>query len=78
MAWNATGDRPELMISDETKQLLKARSHRAAGNERMQAYYRQLQGALVKHFQIDEDMPFADLPDEFRMRFISHQWTPIE
>ena len=32
----------------------------------MQAYYRQLQGALVKHFRVDEEMPFADLPDEFK------------
>ena len=32
----------------------------------MQAYYRQLQGALVKHFRIDEEIPFADLPNEFK------------
>src|SRR5438128_2300132 len=45
----------------------------------MQAYYRQLQGALVKHFQIDEDMPFADLPDEFKNAlYFGTNGTPIE
>src|SRR5438876_11640873 len=32
----------------------------------MQAYYHHLQGALVRHFQVDEDVPFADLPNEFK------------
>ena len=32
----------------------------------MQAYYRQLQSALVKHFAVDEEMPFADLPESFK------------
>jgi len=32
----------------------------------MQAYYRQLQSSLVKHFDIDEDVPFAELPDSFK------------
>jgi len=45
----------------------------------MQAYYRQLQGALVKHFQIDEDVPFADLPDEFKNAlYFGTNGTPIE
>src|SRR6266849_4322334 len=58
---------PELMISDETKTIAEgAITPWRRGTKRMQAYYRQLQGALVKHFQIDEDVPFADLPDEFK------------
>src|SRR5882757_261917 len=32
----------------------------------MQAYYRHLQSALVKHFRVDEDMPFAELPEPFK------------
>jgi excinuclease ABC subunit A len=45
----------------------------------MQAYYRQLQGALVKHFQIDEDAPFEDLPDEFKdALYFGTNGTPIE
>ena len=32
----------------------------------MQAYYRKLQGALVKHFRVDEEVPFSDLPDNFK------------
>ena len=58
---------PELMISDETKTIAEgAITPWRRGTKRMQAYYRQLQGALVKHFQVDEDMPFADLPNEFK------------
>src|SRR5260370_120162 len=57
---------PELMISDETKTIAEGRIPPwRRRTERMQAYYRQLQGALVKHFQVDEDVPFADLPDAF-------------
>src|SRR5216110_3337855 len=58
---------PDLMISDETKTIAEgAITPWRRGTKRMQAYYRQLQGALVKHFEIDEDVPFADLPDEFK------------
>jgi excinuclease ABC subunit A len=58
---------PELMISDETKTIAEgAITPWRRGTKRMQAYYRQLQGALVQHFQINEDVPFADLPDEFK------------
>jgi excinuclease ABC subunit A len=32
----------------------------------MQAYYRNLQGALVKHFHVGEDVPFAELPEPFK------------
>src|SRR5260370_3918945 len=55
------------MISDDTKTIAEgAITPWRRGAKRMQAYYRQLQGALVKHFQINEDVPFADLPDEFK------------
>ena len=32
----------------------------------MQAYYRHLQNALVKHFDVDENVPFAELPERFK------------
>ena len=58
---------PELMIPDTSKTLTEGviRPWRR-GTKRMQAYYRHLQSALVKHFRVDEDVPFADLPDEFK------------
>ena len=58
---------PDLMISDPTKTLAEgAITPWRRGTKRMRAYYRHLQGALVKHFQVNEDVPFADLPDEFK------------
>src|SRR3954462_4957298 len=36
------------------------------GTKPMLAYYRSLQSALVKHFRVDETIPFADLPDNFK------------
>ena len=58
---------PDLMISDPAKSIAEgAITPWRRGTKRMQAYYRQLQGALVKHFQVDEDVPFADLPNEFK------------
>ena len=71
---------PELMISDETKTIAEgAITPWRRGTKRMQAYYRQLQGALVKHFQINEDVPFADLPDEFKNAlYFGTNGTPIE
>jgi len=70
----------ELMISDETKTIAEgAITPWRRGTKRMQAYYRQLQGALVKHFEIDEDVPFADLPDEFKNAlYFGTNGTPIE
>ena len=32
----------------------------------MQAYYRGLQNSLVRHFQVGEDVPFQDLPENFK------------
>jgi excinuclease ABC subunit A len=71
---------PELMISDETKTIAQgAITPWRRGTKRMQAYYRQLQGALVKHFEIDEDVPFANLPDEFKNAlYFGTNGTPIE
>src|SRR6266481_6707840 len=68
------------MISDETKTIAEgAITPWRRGTKRMQAYYRQLQGALVKHFQINEDIPFADLPAEFKNAlYFGTNGTPIE
>jgi excinuclease ABC subunit A len=45
----------------------------------MQAYYKKLQGALVKHFRVDEEVPFADLPDNFKSAlYFGTGETPIE
>ena len=58
---------PDLMISDPDKTLAEgAITPWRRGTKRMQAYYRHLQGALVKHFRIDEDVPFAELPQPFK------------
>jgi excinuclease ABC subunit A len=71
---------PELMISDETKTIAEgAITPWRRGTKRMQAYYRQLQGALIKHFQVDEDVPFTDLSDEFKHAlYFGTNGTPIE
>ena len=71
---------PDLMISDQTKTIAEgAITPWRRGTKRMQAYYRQLQGALLKHFQIDEDTPFGDLPDEFkRALYFGTDGEPIE
>src|SRR5438132_6882286 len=58
---------PELMISDPGKTLAEgAITPWRRGTKRMQAYYRHLQGALVKHFDVDENVPFADFPERFK------------
>ena len=71
---------PELMISDETKTIAEgAITPWRRGTKRMQAYYRQLQGALIKHFHVNEDIPFADLPDAFKTAlYFGTNGTPIE
>jgi excinuclease ABC subunit A len=58
---------PDLMITDPAKTIAEGaiRPWRR-GNKRMQAYYRQIQSSLVKHFRVDEDVPFADLPEGFK------------
>jgi excinuclease ABC subunit A len=58
---------PELIVSDPTKTLAEgAITPWRRGTKRMQAYYRHLQSALAGHFHVNEDVPFADLPDEFK------------
>jgi excinuclease ABC subunit A len=57
----------ELMVSDPTKSLAEgAIVPWRRGTKRMQGYYKTVQGALVKHFGIDETLPFADLPETFK------------
>ena len=54
---------PELMISDQTKTLAEgAITPWRRGTKRMLVYYRHLQDALIKHFNVNKDVPFADLP----------------
>ena len=58
---------PELMISDQTKTLAEgAITPWRRGTKRMRVYYRHLQDALIKHFNVNEDVPFADLPEAFK------------
>jgi excinuclease ABC subunit A len=55
------------MISDPKKTLAEgAVVPWRRGTKRMQAYYRGLQSALVRHFGVMEDMPFDELPDAFK------------
>ena len=71
---------PELMISDPGKTLADgAITPWRRGTKRMQAYYRHLQKALVKHFRIDEDVPFSELPEQFKQAlYFGTNGTPIE
>ena len=71
---------PELMISDPGKTLADgAITPWRRGTKRMQAYYRHLQKALVKHFHIDEDLPFSELPECFKQAlYFGTNGTPIE
>jgi excinuclease ABC subunit A len=71
---------PDLMISDPDKTLAEgAITPWRRGTKRMQAYYRHLQTALVKHFHVDEDVPFRDLPEQFKQAlYFGTNGTPIE
>jgi excinuclease ABC subunit A len=71
---------PELMISDQTKTLADgAITPWRRGTKRMRAYYRQLQHALTKHFNVSEEEPFADLPDGFKTAlYFGTNGEPIE
>ena len=58
---------PELMISDQNKTLAEgAITPWRRGTKRMRIYYRHLQDSLTKHFNVKEDVPFADLPETFK------------
>ena len=71
---------PELMISDQTKTLAEgAITPWRRGTKRMRIYYRHLQDALIKHFKINEDVPFADLPDAFKAAlYFGTNGKPVE
>src|SRR5216117_913506 len=71
---------PDLMISDPGRTLAEgAITPWRRGTKRMQAYYRHLQKALIKHFHIDEDVPFSDLPERFKQAlYFGTNGTPIE
>jgi len=71
---------PELMISEPEKSIAEGViTPWRRGPKRMQAYYKKLQGALVKHFRVDEEVPIlffvlnAKLKSDggdFRVRYI--------
>src|SRR5437762_2179832 len=71
---------PELMISDQAKTLAEGViTPWRRGTKRMRAYYRHLQTALIKHFRVNEDVPFADLPDAFKAAlYFGTNGEPIE
>src|SRR5438552_1690206 len=71
---------PELMISEPEKSIAEGViTPWRRGPKRMQAYYKKLQGALVKHFRIDEAAPFAELPENFKSAlYFGTGETPIE
>ena len=62
----------DLMISDPAKSIAEgAIVPWRRGTKRMQAYYKGLQTALVKHFRVDEFLPFTDLPENFKAALIN-------
>src|SRR5213079_1559027 len=71
---------PELMVSDQTKTLAKgAITPWRRGTKRMRVYYRHLQDALIKHFNVNEDVPFADLPKGFKAAlYFGTNGEPVE
>ena len=71
---------PELMISDQTKTLAEgAITPWRRGTKRMRVYYRHVQDALIKHFSVNEDVAFADLPDAFKAAlYFGTNGKPIE
>jgi len=57
----------DLMVSDPEKSIAEgAITPWRRGTKPMQAYYRSLQSALVKHFAVDDCIPFSDLPETFK------------
>src|SRR5947208_3108645 len=71
---------PELMISDQTKTLAEgAITPWRRGTKRMRVYYRHLQDALIKHFNVNEHVPFADLPEGFKAAlYFGTNGEPVE
>ncbi len=57
----------ELTVTDTSKSLAEgAVVPWRRGTKRMQAYYRGLQTALVRHFDVADNIPFEDLPEKFK------------
>jgi excinuclease ABC subunit A len=57
----------DLMVSDPEKSLAEgAITPWRRGTKPMQIYYGSLQSALVKHFAVDDCIPFSDLPELFK------------
>jgi excinuclease ABC subunit A len=57
----------DLMVTDKEKSLREgAITPWRRGTKPMLAYYRSLLSALVKHFGVDDVIPFADLPENFK------------
>jgi excinuclease ABC subunit A len=57
----------QLMVTDRSKSLAEgAVVPWRRGTKRMQAYYRGLQTALVRHFDVADNIPFEDLPEKFK------------
>jgi len=71
---------PGLLISDQAKTLSEgAITPWRRGTKRMRAYYCHLQDALTKHFHVNEDVPFANLPDAFKAAlYFGTNGEPIE
>src|ERR1051325_3792233 len=71
---------PGLLISDQAKTLSEgAITPWRRGTKRMRAYYRHLQDALTKHFRVNEDVPFANLPNAFKAAlYYGTDGEPIE
>ena len=58
---------PELMVTDTSKSLRDgAVVPWRRGTKRMQTFYRGLQTALVRHFDVTDNIPFEDLPEIFK------------
>lgn len=70
----------DLMIRDPDKSLAQgAIIPWRRGPKRMRAYYRHLQTALDKYFQVDENAPFKELPDQFKQAlYFGTKGIPIE
>lgn len=71
---------PELMISEPEKSISQgAIVPWRRGPKRMQAYYQKLQMALTRHYAIDSNVPFAELPEAFKKAlYYGTGETPIE
>lgn len=70
---------PELMIPAPEKSIVEgAIMPWRRGPKRMQSYYRKIEGALVKHFRVDSETPFAELPENFKQAlYFGTGETPI-